>query len=106
VSGGLFDAPVPPENSHEAATSIGCVYDGLVSLALRKWEWKRKVETFCDNLLLARTAGKRQQELESIGRDVRHIRTELLPTGWTVLDAEGRVNLCLKSEEAEMLVRL
>jgi hypothetical protein len=106
VNAGLFDAPVPPANRHEYDTSIGCVYDGLVSLACRKWEWKRTVEKFCDNLLIARTNGKRQQELESIGRDVRHIRAEIAPDHWTVLDEAGRVNLCMTHEADEMLAAL
>ena len=59
-----------------------------------------------DGLLRGRTAGERQPEQESAGRNIRHVRTVLLGTGWTVLDTEGKVNLCQQHEADAMLVRL
>jgi len=102
----LFFRDTPPANQHEARTSVGCVYDALVSVACRRWQWKREIERMADGLLLGRTAGARQQELESLGRNVRHVRARLMPLGWTVLDVDGHLCLCQQHEEPEMLTML
>ena len=102
----LFTGPAAPELAMRPTSSRACVYDGLKTLALQRWAWKRDVETFGDNLLRGRTSGERQQELESPGRNIRHVRTALDGTGWTVLDEAGHVCLCLKTDEAAMLNEL
>lgn len=106
--GDLFDAPVPPANRHDDDTAVGCVFDALRELANRRWAWKRSVEVFADNLLRTRCPDRRQ-ELESIGRNVRHVRHGLErhpATGWTVLDDSGRLCLCREQERAAMMVLL
>lgn len=102
----LFTAPVPPDLSCAVNSHRGTTYDALKSIALRKWSWKREVERMSDGLLRARTNGERQPEQESAGRNIRHVRTLLNGTGWTVLDEAGHVCLCQESEVAAMLLEL
>lgn len=99
VAAPLFAGPQPPALPYKVATGKWAAYFAMRNRCFLRWAWKEDVEKTADNLMRAHDVN-RNPERESAGRNMRHVRADLEPKGWTVLDDKGRVCLCPTHERA------
>ena len=98
----LFTPPAPPANPYKRENVTGhAAHDALVAVAYRRWAHKQEYERMVSGLTVGR--GGEWPVGETPGRYLRFLREKYRGTGWTIINRDGDVCLCLESERDEMM---